>query len=219
MCFSATASLAAGTFLAGVGVVTLRMVRYRSELAYAAIPVLFAIQQLTGGGVWLTFEPTLQRLNVAATQLYSLFSHVLWPMYVPVAALLLERTATRRKALSAVVAMGFSVGVYLLATLLTDGIVARPIGPHIEYDAPHLYIPVVMALYLVATTLSLLLSSHGRVRLFGALTFASPVLAYVAYVAYARWFISVWCFFAAVLSGVVCLHLRQHPNRLAGARP
>lgn len=216
MCFSATASLAAGTFLAGVGVVTLRMVRHRSELAYAAIPLLFAIQQLTEGVVWLTFDPALERLNMAAAMLYSLFLHVLWPIYVPVAAWLLERTATRRKALGAVVAVGLSVGLYLLATLVGDGIVARPIGQHIEYDAPHLYIPAVMALYLAATTLSLLLSSHGRVRLFGALAFASSVLAYMAY---DRWFISVWCFFAALLSVVVCLHLRQRPNEFAGARP
>jgi hypothetical protein len=216
MCFSATASLAAGTFLTGVGVVTLRMVRQRLELPYAAIPLLFAIQQLTEGVVWLTFDPALERLNTAATMLYSLFSHVLWPVYVPMAAWLMERTPARRKAFGAIAAVGFSTGLYLLATLLTDGIVARPIGQHIEYDAPHLYIPAVMAMYLVATTLSLLLSSHGTVRWFGALAFASSVLAYLAY---ARWFISVWCFFAALLSIVVCLHVSQRPNPLAGARP
>ena len=46
-------------------------------------------------------------------------------------------------------------------------------------------------------------------RLFGALAFASSVAAYAFY---ARWFISVWCFFAALLSVVVALHFvaRRH---------
>ncbi|MDZ5455640.1 DUF6629 family protein [Azohydromonas lata] len=106
MCFSANASLAAGTFLTGTGVMALRMVRHRSEFAYASIPLLFAIQQLTEAVVWFTFDSALERINTGAAMLYSLFSHVLWPIYVPVAAWLLERTATRRKALGAVVAVG-----------------------------------------------------------------------------------------------------------------
>ncbi|NML16946.1 DUF6629 family protein [Azohydromonas caseinilytica] len=206
MCFSATASLAAGTFLLGFGVMTLHMAKRRHELAYAAIPLLFALQQLTEGVVWLTFGPGLEPLNTAAAQLYSFFSHVLWPVYVPAAVWLLEDEPPRRRALGATAAAGLAVGLYLLYTLLADGIVARPTGQHIEYDARHLYIPVVMALYLLATTGSLLLSSHRGVQLFGVLAFAASV---VAYLFYARWFISVWCFLAAVLSMAVALHLAQ----------
>jgi len=48
---------------------------------------------------------------------------------------------------------------------------------------------------------------------FGALTLAA---SFTAYVFYAHWFISVWCFFAALLSGAVALHfiaLRSIPQQ------
>lgn len=72
-----------------------------------------------------------------------------------------------------------------------------------EYQSPHFYAAASMTLYLLSTTVSLLLSSHAWVKLFGALALAS---SFVSYLFYARWFISVWCFFAALLSAVVALH-------------
>jgi len=41
---------------------------------------------------------------------------------------------------------------------------------------------------------------------FGIAAFVSAVAAYVAYT---TWFISVWCFFATVLSVLVLLHIRR----------
>ena len=61
-----------------------------------------------------------------------------------------------------------------------------------------------MLLYLGATTRSLLASSRTFLRIFGGM---SLVAFAVAYYAYARWFISIWCFFAAWLSLVLLLHL------------
>ena len=67
MCFSATASLTAGTFLLGVGVMTTRMARTGGDRVYAAIPLLFAIQQLTEGVVWLSFGWGIDAVTAAAT--------------------------------------------------------------------------------------------------------------------------------------------------------
>ena len=78
MCFSATASFGSGTLLLAIGTVTLRMARCPAERPYAAIPLLFAIQQLVEGVVWLSFGGPAW-LNFVATQVYSFFSHVLWP--------------------------------------------------------------------------------------------------------------------------------------------
>nr|WP_315431705.1 hypothetical protein [uncultured Albidiferax sp.] len=39
-----------------------------------------------------------------------------------------------------------------------------------------------------------------------------------AYTVYTTWFISVWCFFAAVLSGIVWLHFRQRGGSLSFAK-
>lgn len=71
--FSATASLTAAAFLVGVGKVTLRKVERRAELPFAAIPFLFAVQQLTEGLLWLGFSWQTVELNFVLTQLYSFF--------------------------------------------------------------------------------------------------------------------------------------------------
>jgi hypothetical protein len=61
-----------------------------------------------------------------------------------------------------------------------------------------------MTLYLLATTVSPILSTHRLMKVFGVLA----LLAFAAaYYFDATWFISVWCFFAAILSVVVYLHL------------
>ena len=90
MCFSATASFAAGGLLLGVGSLTLRRARTPRERPFAAIPLLFAIQQFIEGVIWLTFSREAPLLNTVMTHAYSFFSHVLWPVYVPVAVLLIE---------------------------------------------------------------------------------------------------------------------------------
>ena len=203
MCFSATASFSAGALLLGIGSLTLKAARRPRELAFAAIPLLFAIQQLTEGVIWLTFRHEAPRLNVVMTHLYSFFSHVLWPVYLPVAVLLIEPPGRRRRALLGFVAAGLVVGLYLLYVMAAFPIVSRPTGQHIEYDSPHFYALAVMTLYLLSTTISPALSTQRMVQVFGVLALLSFAAAYYFY---ATWFISVWCFFAALLSAVIYFH-------------
>jgi hypothetical protein len=203
MCFSATASFTAGAFLVGVGTLTLRSVSRPRDVPFAAIPLLFAIQQLSEGVIWLTFRYEAPQLNAIMTHVYSFFSHVLWPVYVPVAVLLMEPLGWRRRALLVFVAAGVTVGGYLLYAMVAYPVVSRPTGQHIEYDSPHFYAAVTMTLYLMSITFSLLLSTYRTVRVFGIFALLSFAAAYLLY---ATWFISVWCFFAALLSAVVYLH-------------
>ncbi len=220
MCFSATASFSAATLLLGIGTLTLRsalVTRQRRALPFAAIPMLFAVQQLIEGVIWLTFTLTFAeeatRLSAVMTHVYSFFSHVLWPVYVPVAVLLIEPEGWRRRGLAAFVAAGAAVSAYLLVVLVAFPVVSRPTGPHIEYDSPHFFAAVTMTLYLLSTAISLLLSTHRMVGVFGVLALLSFGAAYGFY---ATWFISVWCFFAALLSSVIYLHFgvrELHRNR------
>ena len=206
MCFSATASFSAGAVLLGVGALTLRSAlasHQRRDLPFAAIPLLFAIQQLIEGVIWLTFRFDAPLINSVMTHAYSFFSHVLWPVYVPVAVLLMEPAGWRRQALIAFVAAGAAVGAYLLYVLVAFPIVSQPTGQHIEYVSPHFFAALTMTLYLLSTAVSPLLSSHRMVVVFGVLALVSFGAAYAFY---ATWFISVWCFFAALLSAVVYLH-------------
>ena len=212
MCFSATASFSAGAFLLGVSVLTLRAARRPRELPLAAIPLLFAIQQLTEGVIWLTFRHEAPMLNAVMTHVYSFFSHVLWPVFVPVAVLLIEPPGRRRTALAAIAAAGLAVGAYLMYTLVLFTVVARPTGQHIEYVSPHFFAAAVMSLYLLSTCVGPILSTHRMVRVFGVLALLSFATVYYFY---ATWFISVWCFFAALLSVTILVHLAW-PN--AGRR-
>ncbi len=203
MCFSATASFSAGAILLGLGTLTLRSARRPRELPFAAIPLLFAIQQLIEGVIWLTFVQDAPRLNTVMTHVYSFFSHVLWPVYVPLAVLLVEPPGSRRRVLFVFLAAGVAAGAYLLYFLVAFPVVSRPVGGHIEYVSPHFFAAVTMTLYLMSTSVSPVLSTHRMVKVFGILAISSFAAAYAFY---ATWFISVWCLFAALLSAVIYLH-------------
>ena len=166
MCFSASASFTAATLLLALGTVALRVARRPAERAHWAIPLLFGVQQIAEGMVWLS-------------------------------------GGLRRRALSALAAAGLSVGAYLLYSLVANPIEVHAAGGHVDYHSPHFCVAASLTLYLLSRTVSLLLSSVRWIRLFGALALAS---SFVSYLFYARWFISVWCFFAALLSVLVALH-------------
>lgn len=207
MCFSASASFIAGTALVAAGAVTLRTARRRAEIAFALIPLLFGIQQITEGMIWLSFrDPALLPHNATLTLIYSLFSHVLWPIFVPLAVGLLETVPWRKKAIAACQVAGGAVGVYLLYFIVQFPVTSRVLGQHIVYESPHFYLIAVMIFYLIATCVSSLLSSRRIIRIFGALSLATFAAAYAIHVAT---LVSVWCFFAAVLSFLVYYYFRQ----------
>ena len=205
MCFSATASLVAGASLSVIGVGTLRNTSHRTEIPFAMIPLLFGVQQLIEGVIWLTFTHDAPVLKETMTYAYSVFSHVLWPIYIPLAIGILEVTRWRRQVLAGFEVAGLAVGLTLLYYIVTRPVVAQIISRHIVYDSPHFYLVPVIALYVSATCVSAFFSSHPFVNLFGALSLLSFIAAYVIY---ARAFVSVWCFFAAILSVLMYVHLR-----------
>lgn len=211
MCFSATASFTAAATLLAIGTVTAGRARSKAELPFSLIPVLFGVQQLVEGVLWLTFASAATHANVVLTHAYSFFSHAFWPMYVPFAVLLIERVKWRRKLLFGLVFAGAGVGIYLLYFLVTQPIVSRVAGGHILYTSPHFFVAVVLTVYVLTTCASSFISSHPAIRWFGVATFFSLTAAAAFY---ANWFISVWCFFAAVLSVFVLLFfVKPEPMR------
>lgn len=205
MCFSAGASLIAGTMLSGFGVLALTKTEARTEIPFAMIPLLFGIQQLSEGVIWLTFNPDAPLIRQTMTYVYSGFSHVLWPIFVPFAMGFMESVPWRRKAIFAFEAAGATVGLYLLYFLMSGPVVAEVVSKNIVYVSPHFYIVPVMVLYLLATCVSCFFSSHGFVQLFGGLALIFFVAAYFVH---ALALVSIWCFFAAILSALIYVHLR-----------
>jgi hypothetical protein len=210
MCFSAFASFSAGLALLVIGGDSARRTRHAAELPYALIPLLFGVQQLLEGGLWLTLSQPQQCLSALLTQGYSTFSQVIWPIYIPLAVYLLEPSGLRRHTMGLIAVGGAAVSLYLLWYMVHVPVVAQVSEQHIAYVFPHFHQPLATVLYLFAACVSPLISSWPRVRLFGVL--ASLSLLATAYF-YAQWFISTWCFFAALLSAVVWLQFADAKRR------
>lgn len=204
MCFSATASFMAGGALSATGILTIKQAKKKSELPFASIPLLFGIQQITEGVIWLSFASPL--LNTAMTYVYSIFSHVLWPIFVPFAVLLIESNAIRRKILKVCSLIGLMIGLYLLYFILKEPVVAHIVDNSIAYYSPHFYPFLTVTLYLLATSVSCLFSSHNIIKLLGVVLIIS---FWISYWFYNATFFSVWCFFAAIISVLVYIHFKS----------
>lgn len=215
MCFSATASFTAGVALVALGSITVHRSQGPKEFPLAIVPLLFGIQQISEGVVWLTLSRDLPTLQMWATNVFSFFSHAFWPIFVPLAIILVEHGRRRRQALTVFLGLGSAVGLYLLYFLLREPLTASVQGRSIVYDSAHFYLGAVLVLYLLATCVSGLFSSHRCINAFGVLAF---VLAVAAYLVSVRTFVSVWCFFAAALSALILIHFSgsmrdSHPRR------
>lgn len=206
MCFSASASFIAAASLSGVGVAAVRKTTRRAEVPIAMTPLLFGIQQFTEGVLWLSFRVNEPLLTQSMTYTYSFFSHTLWPVYLPVALAALEPLRWRRRTLSVFQIIGIAVGVYLLYSIVRYPVTAQVIDKHIVYLSPHFFIFMVMVFYFTATCASCLASSYPLLNVFGVLAFLSALASY-HFAASA--FVSVWCFFAAVLSLMIYLHFSR----------
>jgi uncharacterized protein DUF6629 len=216
MCFSATASFTAAAVIGSVGIVTLRSAAAKPNhriLALAAFPMLFALQQVVEGLLWLDLtapEPgVLRGVLVHAFQGYA---EVFWPTFAPLAALLIERERWRRILISICLAIGVALSIYLLVAMIGHPYQASIGEGHIVYRNDFQYPKGIEAPYVVATTLSLLLSSAKEVR---RLALVILIGFAVAYVSFHHAYISVWCFFAAVASVMVYLYVRVVPARAA----
>ena len=221
MCFSATASFSAAAVIGSVGIVTLSSAAAKPDhriLALAAFPMLFALQQVVEGFLWLDLaSPGPGVLRGVLVHAFQGYAEVFWPVFAPLAALLSERQRWRRILMSVCLVIGVALSAYLLVAMISHPYQASVGQGHIVYRNDFQYLTGIEVPYVVATTFSLLLSSHRRVQglalviLFG---FA------VAYVSFHHAYISVWCFFAAIASAMVYLYVRAVPARgaLEGVR-
>ncbi len=201
MCFSPEASFIASAGLAAVSVPTLKMAR-KNEKIFAAIPLIFAIQQGVEGVQWLTLQNG--GVNIAAGYAFLFFAMLLWPVFVPLAVFNLDEH--RRHILKWFIGLGALLFAYFLFLLtltpLSISIVNRCIVYHLDFPSQ-----VALGfgmLYVLVVTGSFMFSSRREVQWFGVITFFSAFIAGQ----YFLWaFVSVWCFFAALLSSLIFLYL------------
>lgn len=203
MCFSAEASFGAGMVLSVVGIATISKVNNRSQLAFACIPLIFAIQQLTEGCVWLALEnPEYSSWLQPSTYIFLILAQAIWPSLVPISILLVEDNPSRKKVLAGLSIIGLIVSVFLSYRLLTQEITASIGDNHILYNLG--VSPAIISsfgiLYFIATIVPSFVSSVKKMRLLGLTILLSFILTTFFYENYV---ISVWCFFAAIMSVIV----------------
>ena len=172
---------------------------------FASIPLVFAAQQAAEGVVWRTIDgnahATVHRLAVVA---YLGIALVVWPMWLPFSLQLIERDPARRKGLMRLLWVGVTAAAAAVVLLTRSQPVAVIAGHIIRYDrsgsATGWLRPLVLLAYVAPTMLPLLVSTAPLARVIGVALAVSLVLtALIERTAMT----SVWCFFAAILSGLI----------------
>jgi hypothetical protein len=211
MCFSAPVSFVAAAALGAIGVASIQAARSRRHVAFAAIPLIFAAQQACEGALWLALAK--EPFHVGGSPLarmFLFFALFVWPFWIPTALAIAERDRSRRIALSMMAVAGGVLGVYLMTCVTFRSsnacIAFGNLYYWIQLDAP--LKPVAPLVYIALIAAPLAISSMRGTSVLGAIALASFLAT--AWLTRAG-FISVWCFFAAILSGVIALIAR--PSR------
>lgn len=178
---------------------------------FAATPLVFAAQQATEGAVWLTLgrapHETLHEVTIYA---YLAFALVVWPTWLPLSLRLAEREPCRRLLLAALAVVGALFSACTLCvmahgrpTVLVAGHSLRyQYGSDGAFPLPLLY----LLAYALPTVVPLFVSTVNLARTIGTLLIVS-----LAATVLVQWhaLTSVWCFFAAILSGTILLAIEQ----------
>jgi hypothetical protein len=229
MCFSATGSFGVAAVLGGVGAISVAQRKTTPYQLLAVTPLAFALQQVAEGMVWKTIndpsQATLQLISVVA---FLGFALVIYPIWSPLALFMPERDPHRRKILGALLAFGVCASIYAGVLLLQQRPVAQVANHSITYRYDQVGGKLVMALYLpgyvLPTVVPFFVSTMKKAKVMGTILAFGLVATFVIK---RQALTSVWCFFAAVLSGVIVLAIaaehkiehvvakRHHPGQPA----
>ncbi len=208
MCFSPTVSFAASAVLAVAGFATLKKVTSKKEYALAFIPLMFAVHQFIEGMIWVVLEHGgPDNIEYLLTQIYTFFAGMLWPVLIPFSIFMIEQDSKKRKLLLFITILGACFATYTLVGIFLVGVVAQIDNLHIVYHHPWENNQVLLT-YVIATCAPFFVSSNKRVMHLGVI---NMIAFFIAYYFYNFYLASVWCFFAALMSGSIYLFfIREH---------
>ena len=210
MCFSATASFGASVVLTAIGVASIKQVTHKSQIVFACIPLFFAAQQFIEGLVWVSFAtPFNATLNLYATYGFIIFSQLVWPLWVPLAMVMVENKGKRHKIQMLFVAVGLTESLYQVYAVLVYPVHSQITGHHIYYELKNpasalKYIEP--AFYIISIIVSPFFTSIKRMWILGIAIFLSCAITVIFYEHYT---VSVWCFFASAISIAVYFIMRE----------
>lgn len=203
MCFSPEASFAGGVIITSIGIATVRKVHKPTQIVFACIPLFFGIQQIAEGFLWLTLPlPDYILIQKLSTYIFLIMAVVIWPMMIPLSVLYMEENIKRKKILWVLLAIGIALSLYYIFCLISFSVNPQIMKFHIQYNTgfpKSIALPIFIT-YLVVTITPLFVSSIKKTHLLGVLMFLSCL---VTATFFTQFLTSVWCFFAAIISGVI----------------
>lgn len=209
MCFSAEASFIGGVVISAIGVATITKITNPSQIVFASIPLFFGIQQIAEGFLWISLPyPEYILVQKISAYWFLIMAEVLWPLIIPFSLLFMEQNAKRKNILYFLLGVGSVLSLYYGSCLIFLSISPEISSYHIQYNSTfpeHFALPAFL-LYLVVTITPLFISSGKRIYILGILMFLSCVITTIFF---AQYLTSVWCFFGAVVSGVIFWILRE----------
>lgn len=207
MCFSANASFGSGVVLGLIGISTLRKTSGSSQRAIALIPLIFAVQQIAEGFVWLSMiNGGFSSWRAVFPYIFLTFSHIIWPVWMPLSVLILENGRKRKNILRVLFFGGLLLAAYHVFSLSFFRVSARVDQHHIQYfiDQPAWMRLPSNVLYGSAAILPAFVSSVRRMWWLGLFLLLSYLFTYFFFHHY---IVSVWCYYATFISIVIYLVL------------
>jgi heme/copper-type cytochrome/quinol oxidase subunit 4 len=210
MCFSYGISFTVSIALAVIGTAAIKRTSRKSELLFAAIPLLFSLQQLVEGVIWLQLLKSGDTYWLA--QAYTLFVGMLWPVMAPLSIWLLEPKRINRCMMLPVLATGIGIALYTAYALWQFPVTTRIAEYCISYEYPVPQPHLMLVAYIIATCAAFFIASDSFIVWLGGINLAAFAASYYIY---SYDLTSVWCFFAAIISGMIYLYFDQHGRREA----
>ncbi|MGH2810592.1 MAG: DUF6629 family protein [Actinomycetota bacterium] len=215
MCFSPEADLVTGMAIMAIGVDSMAHVRNRREISLASLPLLLGAHTLVETFVWWSHSGQVSTgTGRLATVTYLVLAFCVLPILVPTGVIGIEPSSRGRRRMLPFLALGAGVSVALGYFLALGPVSVSAERFYLAYEVPMKAGGLIVALYVVATCVPLLLSGYRHVVVFGAVNLAAAA-TFAALLS--AGFISIWCVWAALASGAIALHLRltQHDRGTA----
>lgn len=196
MCFSTEASFTASVILTVGGTAILKTATSRSQLFLAAIPILFAIQQFSEGIIWLHLSNHFGSVALfeSAQHSFLTFAFFIWPIWTPLSMAVLETVHWRRILLFINLFFGLALSVVNFSYAIRENLTVQVVNHSLQYLGQ---VPSQTFIYPLIVLLPMFLSSLRSAWIFGFLLTIGYILADYFYT---TTFVSVWCFFSALVS-------------------
>lgn len=216
MFFSAAANFGAAGALGLIGFFTLKAAKDKTLLALACIPLLFALQQLSEGILWLALQRGAVDENIAETFkfIYLLLAFFIWPIWIPLSLVIPEKIAWRRILLITFLLFGLMLSVFCASYLPDNTLIAKIVNRKMEYSMqrpfelnPWLMIGWYSAVVILPTFISSL-------KLAWLLGLCGSISWIISEYFYHDNFTTSWSFFGALISVLIYLVIKADSSQV-----